>query len=114
MGVVWRLNPTGWAVVILAVGVWEVLVRAQILRYTYLPAPSGVLSGFGDLIGSGALLGDVLHTLGVAVLASALAIAIGVTLGAAIGLVPLFAALTNASVDGLRTIPTLALIPVSL
>jgi ABC-type nitrate/sulfonate/bicarbonate transport system permease component len=114
MGVVSRLNPTGWAVVILAIGIWEALVRAQILRYASLPAPSGVLSGFGDLVASGALLGDLLHTLGVAVLASALAIAIGVTLGAAIGLVPLFAALTNASVDVLRTIPTLALIPVAL
>jgi ABC-type nitrate/sulfonate/bicarbonate transport system permease component len=89
-------------------------VRSGILHYDYLPAPSSVLGGFGDLLVSGALLGDVLHTLGVALLSAAIGIAIGAPVGAAVGLLPAFRALTNSSLDVLRSVPVIALIPVAI
>jgi ABC-type nitrate/sulfonate/bicarbonate transport system permease component len=108
------LDPLGAGVVLLAIAGWEALVRLGILHYDYLPAPTNVLGGFGDLLASGALLTDIGHTLGVALLSAAIAIAVGAPLGAAIGLVPAFRALTNSSVDVLRSLPVIALIPVAI
>jgi sulfonate transport system permease protein len=108
------IDPLGWGVVFLAILAWEALVRSGILHFDYLPPPSSVLRGFGDLLQSGALLGDVLHTLGVALLAAAIGIVGGGLLGAAIGLLPPVRALTNSSIDMLRSLPVIALIPVAI
>lgn len=109
-----RVDPLGWGVVLLAVVLWEGVVRSGILHFEYLPAPTTVLGGFGDLLGSGALLIDVAHTLGVALLAAAIAMLVGTMLGAAIGLLPAFRVLTNSSVDFLRSLPVIALIPLAI
>ncbi len=109
-----RIDPLGWGVVVLAVVVWEGLVRSGILHFEYLPAPSTVLGGFGDLLASGALLVDVAHTLGVTLLAAAIAMLIGGLLGSAVGLLSPFRVLTNSSVDFLRSLPVIALIPVAI
>jgi ABC-type nitrate/sulfonate/bicarbonate transport system permease component len=109
-----QIDPLGWGVVLLAVLVWEGLVRSGILHFEYLPAPSTVLGGFGDLLASGALLADVAHTLGVALLAAGIAMIVGGLLGAAIGLLSPFRILTNSSVDFLRSLPVIALIPVAI
>ena len=108
------IDPLGWGVVILAILVWEAVVRSRILHFEYLPPPSSVLGGFADLLQSGQLLGDVLHTLAVALLAAGIGIVIGGILGAAIGLLPPVHALTHSSMDLLRSLPVIALIPVAI
>jgi ABC-type nitrate/sulfonate/bicarbonate transport system permease component len=69
-------DPLGVGASLLVIVAWEVLVRAGVLHFGYLPAPSGIVGGFGDLLLSGALVMDVAHTVGVALLSAAIAIVV--------------------------------------
>jgi sulfonate transport system permease protein len=108
------LNPAGWLVIVTLVAGFQLLVDAGLLDYEYLPSPSETASAFGNLLEQGGLGTIVLETLSVTLIAAAIAIAIGVTLGAAIGLVAPVRAYSLASIDVLRTIPVVALMPVAL
>jgi sulfonate transport system permease protein len=110
----WWPDPVGLAVPVILLGSWEALVRARVLDYTYLPAPSAVATELGRLATSGELAADLAHTVAVAALALALALAAGGTLGLAIGLLPPVRTYVLASVDVLRTVPAVALLPVAL
>jgi sulfonate transport system permease protein len=107
-------DPLGLGVSLLVIAGWEALVRTGVLHFGYLPAPSAILGGFGDLLLSGALARDVAHTVGVALLSAAIAILLGVVVGAAIGLVPAIQTFTGSSIDVLRSLPVIALIPVAI
>jgi sulfonate transport system permease protein len=107
-------DPLGLSVSVVLILAWEALVRTGVVHFGYLPAPSAILGGFGDLLLSGALARDLAHTLGVALLSAAIAILLGVTIGAAMGLLPLFQAFTGSSIDFLRSLPVIALIPVAI
>lgn len=93
---------------------WQALASSGVLDYTYLPSPAEVLTALVELARSGQLARDVAHTLGVAALAAALAMILGAAMGFAIGLVPVIRHYTMASVDFLRTIPAVALVPVAV
>jgi sulfonate transport system permease protein len=108
------VNPAGWLVVLAAVGLWQVLVDTKVLDLDYLPAPSGVAEGFGKVYDSGELASTIGHTLGTTVAATAVALTVGVLGGALIGAVPQLRVLTLASLDVLRTLPVVALMPVTL
>jgi NitT/TauT family transport system permease protein len=63
---------------------------------------------------SGDLAADLLHTAAITVLASMIALALGGVLGLGIGLLPRLRRNAMASVDVLRTVPAVALMPVAL
>jgi ABC-type nitrate/sulfonate/bicarbonate transport system permease component len=96
------------------IGAWQLLVSTGALRYDYLPAPVEVGDSLVALAVSGELAADLAHTLTIVALAAALALALGGTLGFAIGALPLVRTWLMASVDFLRTIPAVALLPVAL
>lgn len=96
------------------VGAWQLLVSTGVLHYDYLPAPVEVGESLVVLAASGELAADLAHTLAVVVLAAAFALALGGVLGFAIGSLPPVRAWLMASVDFLRTIPAVALLPVAL
>jgi ABC-type nitrate/sulfonate/bicarbonate transport system permease component len=104
----------GFVVPLAAVAGWQALKSMGLLDYEYLPSPRELLAAVVDLARSGELLTDVTHTLGVAALAAAISMAVGAALGLAIGLLPTVRRYSMASVDFLRTIPAVALVPVAI
>lgn len=104
----------GYVVPLAAVAGWQALKTMGLLDYEYLPSPRELLAAVVDLARTGELVDDVAHTLGVAVLAAAVSMAVGAGLGLAIGLLPAARRYAMASVDFLRTIPAVALVPVAV
>lgn len=108
------VNPLGWAVVILAIGLWELLIDTKVIDFQYMPPPSDIVTGFRELVSSGEMGRAVLHTTESALLSSAIGMLIGIALGAAVGLLNGVRIYTSGSIDVLRTVPTVALMPVAL
>jgi sulfonate transport system permease protein len=104
----------GILVPLAAVAGWQTLKSMAWLDYEYLPSPREVVAALLDLARSGELVDDVAHTLGVTVAAAAIAMAFGAALGLAIGLIPAVRRYSMASVDFLRTIPAVALVPIAV
>ena len=104
----------GIAVPLAAVAGWQMLESAGWLDYDYLPSPREVLAALLDLARTGELVDDVAHTLGVTLVAAAISMTLGASLGLAIGLVPAVRRYSMASVDFLRTIPAVALVPIAV
>ncbi|WP_328498775.1 ABC transporter permease subunit [Streptomyces sp. NBC_00414] len=89
----------------------ELLPRTGLIADGALPPLSSVLAELGREAGDGVLweaLGDTVRTWAVGLVA---AVAAGVVAGVAIGLVPVLRALTASTVEFLRPIPSVALIP---
>jgi sulfonate transport system permease protein len=104
----------GILVPLAAVAGWQTLKSMGWLDYEYLPSPREVVAALLDLARSGELVDDVAHTLRVTVAAAAIAMAFGAALGLAIGLIPAVRRYSMASVDFLRTIPAVALVPIAV
>jgi sulfonate transport system permease protein len=100
-----------WIAPVLLLVIWELLARADWLSPQVLPAPSKVLRTAFKLTVSGSLLND----LGVSLLRAAAGFAIGGGLGFALGTLVGFSrfaeALVDRSVQMIRAIPFLALLP---
>lgn len=107
-----RINYPGIVVVIAVVLLWQVST-ATFLTFEFLPSPAGIVEAFGVLVANGALLDAIWHTLWVTLLAAGIAIGIGVVLGASIALIPVVRTYTLGSVDVLRSLPVVALMPVA-
>jgi sulfonate transport system permease protein len=110
----WRVNPSALFVPLVAIAAWQLLKSSGLLDYEYLPAPGEVLSALLALVQTGEIAGDVSHTLGVALLAAGITLIFGGAIGLAIGVVPTVRRYLLASIDLLRTIPAVALVPVAL
>ena len=108
------VDLVGLLVPLAGVGAWQLLVSTGVLNYSYLPAPVEVGESLVALATSGELATDLAHTLAIVGLAAALALALGGALGFAIGSLPPVRTYLMASVDFLRTIPAVALLPVAL
>lgn len=109
-----RLNLAGWGVIVLIVVLWHVLVATNVIDFEYLPKPTEVWGGLQEIVSDGTLAQQMGHTLQATAIASAIAIGLGVALGTLIGLVRPVAIATSASIDFLRSIPAVALMPVVL
>ena len=108
------VNPVGWLVVIAIIALWQLLIEAGVINFDYTPPPTEIAAGLRHLISSGEMGDAVLHTLTVTVVASAIGVASGVILGAALGLVRSVGVYSMGTVDFLRTVPVVALMPVAL
>ena len=100
-----------WLVPALLVLVWELAARSGLLSPQVLPAPTKVLATAQELVQEGRLLSD----LGVSLLRAAVGFAIGglvgFSLGTLVGFSRLAEALVDRSVQMVRAIPFLALLP---
>jgi sulfonate transport system permease protein len=105
---------SGFMVPLAVVACWQALKTSGLLDYEYLPSPREVVAALVELAGSGELAADVVHTLGVVALSVAIATTVGGALGLAIGLIPQARHYLMATVDFLRTIPAVALVPVAV
>jgi ABC-type nitrate/sulfonate/bicarbonate transport system permease component len=99
---------------VVVVVAWQVLVEWGVLTLRFLPAPDRIARALLQAVRSGDLTADLLYTAAVALLASLIALALGGVLGLGFGLLPQLRRNAMASVDVLRTIPAVALMPVAL
>jgi ABC-type nitrate/sulfonate/bicarbonate transport system permease component len=109
-----RFNVPGLVLPIVLIGLWQLIVKAGILKLDYVPAPTEILTAFFDLIETGELWPDLEHTLIAVTVAWLIAVIGGVALGVIVGL---FASAWNwsmASISVLRTLPAVAVVPVTL
>lgn len=109
-----RINVLGLVTMLLLLGVWEALVRVGVWEYDYLPAPSAVFQASQRLITSGELSENLLHTLRVTLTGWAGASLAGIALGLWLGLSDGARRYTLSSLELIRTVPPVTLVPVAL
>lgn len=97
-----------------AVALWQLLRSTGVIGYEYLPAPSHIATALWELARTGELARDLSHTVGVALLAAVIVLPLGGAAGLAIGLLPAVRDHVLGSVDFLRTVPAVTLVPVAL
>jgi len=96
------------------VAVLETLPRTPLVSSDYLPPASTTARAFWDLLGEDTFwsaLGDTLTGWGIGL---AIAVVAGAVVGVVIGSVPLLRAATASTIEFLRPIPSVALIPVAV
>jgi ABC-type nitrate/sulfonate/bicarbonate transport system permease component len=102
------LGITGLAVV---AALAEVLPRSGLVNPDYLPTASSMASALGDAVREAAFWSALGDTLRGWALGLALAMLIGVSAGIVIGSVPVLREFTLSTIEFLRPIPSVALIP---
>jgi sulfonate transport system permease protein len=106
-----RNGITGWLLPAAAIAGWEVAARAGLIPANVLPAPSAVAEAFWRLT----LSGELIRNIGVSTLRALSGFAIGGSIGFALGLAnglsQLSRGLTDTTLQMIRNIPHLALIP---
>lgn len=100
-----------WAVPIFLLILWQISSKLGWLSTRILPAPSDVVQTFLQLLSSGELLRNISISTGRALLGFVIGGGIGFILGLLNGLFVLSEKLTDTSLQMLRNIPHLALIP---
>ena len=109
-----RANASGMVTMALLAAAWELVVRLALVDYQYLPAPSAVLTGAGDLLASNELLPNLLHTTTVTLVGWAVASLIGVGLGVVLGVSPGARRYSMTTFEVTRAVPAITLIPATL
>ncbi len=115
MGRHWRARAISVASVAAIVVIWQLSGNLDWIDPVLLPPPSEVIAGAAELMRSGyrnvQLWQHILVSTGRGVVACSAAVLIGIPLGLAMGLYPLFKAVLDPFVQFLRPIPKLAFIP---
>ena len=108
-----RVNVAGWLFVVFVALLVELGVRTFGYEHTLSP-PSAALRALVDELASGALSGELATTLERFVEAFVIGIVVGVCLGVAVGSSRLLRDATTVTLEVLRPIPAVSLIPVAL
>jgi ABC-type nitrate/sulfonate/bicarbonate transport system permease component len=109
-----RLNWPGVATIVAVLIVWQVLVGQGVIAAKVLPSPTQIWSGAGTALDSGRFWTATGHTMWTIVAACAVAVLVGSVAGLAIGLSPALYSWTMATVDVLRSVPTIAFFPMAI
>jgi len=109
-----RINGPGLMVAALLLVLWQALIGSGLATIEYLPAPASIARAIWSLAAQGQIFPELAHTLGVALLAWAIAAVIGLSLGLLLGCSPFAWRHTMASIELLRSMPSVAFVPVSL
>lgn len=113
-GTLRRVNLLGFLTMGVVIGLWELLVRTGGIDFEFLPAPSAIAGGAQDLLSSGDLMSNVAHTVRVTLIGWLLASALGTGLGLLLGLSETAWRWSMASIEVMRAIPPVSLVPVAL
>lgn len=109
-----RMNWPGAWVVAGLITIWHVVVAFEVASFEFVPLPTEVGAALWRLAISGELLDRVVHTTTIVIITSTIAILVGTVVGSFVGLSEKTFQYTMASVDFLRSIPPIALVPVAL
>src|SRR4051812_7477771 len=93
---------------------WELGSRAGVLPPDSTSRPTEIAVAFAQAIADGSLLRDTWLTFEAALLGFAIAAVLGILLGAILGLSPRTERTVGPSIEALRPIPAVALIPLAL
>ena len=107
----WRQRALPWALPLLLLMAWEIASTSGWLSTRVLPEPGSVLTAFWTLLRSGELWQHVAVSTGRAVAGLAVGGGLGLALGLLTGSVRFFETLLDSSIQMVRNIPALALIP---
>lgn len=109
-----RVNGPGLATLAVGLGLWEAVVRSGAVDFENLPAPSAIAGGARALMASGDLPGNIVHTLRSTLLGWLVASVAGVAVGVLLGLSRTAWRWSMASIEVIRAIPPVSLVPVAL
>jgi sulfonate transport system permease protein len=109
-----RVNIPGLSTMAALVGLWELAVRSATVELEFLPAPSGIAGAVATLVATGELFPPLLHTLRAALVGWVAAGALGIGLGVVLGLSRPAWRYSMASIEVVRAIPPVSLVPVAL
>jgi len=104
-------DSIGWALPVLLLAVWELASRAGLIAGNVLPAPSAVAAAFWRVLVSGELVINIGVSAARALVGFAIGGSIGFALGLANGVSVLSRGVTDTTLQMIRNIPHLALIP---
>jgi len=93
---------------------WEGLVRSGVAHYDFLPAPSAIIANMPSTLSDREVGSETIHTVGVTLLGWAIALVIGLVLGTLLGFSKLIRDYLLTTIELLRPIPAVALVPVGL
>jgi len=108
------INWLGLALVVGCVTLWEIASRTLGSEFTTLASLSETVSALIQLAVTGPLLEQLFHTLNVALSGWIIACVIGLALGIAVGMSRTVWTYTMASIDVLRSIPSISLVSIAL
>lgn len=111
IGTARRLALLSWIAPLGLLVAWEVLARLELIPAAVLPAPSSVLATARVLLASGELQTHLAASLRRAVLGFSVGTGLGLSLGLLVGLFPVAHALLDRSLQVLRAVPFLAIMP---
>lgn len=108
------LNLEGVLFLVALIAAWQLAVASGAITSQFLPSPTAIASATGDLIASGEMGRNLLHTVYVTLLGWALAGLLGVALGLALGLSAPLWRYSMASLEFLRALPGISFVPVAV
>lgn len=108
------LNWPGLLTVVALLCLWQALVAGGVVEFEYLPAPAAIADAAGRLAVSGALAETTAHTLRVVLLGWLAAGTIGIALGLLLGISGGAWRWSMASLEAVRAVPPISLVPVAL
>jgi sulfonate transport system permease protein len=108
------INIPGLMMAALLLSFWQAVIGSGLVTVEYLPAPVSIARAIWSLVAQGQLSNEIAHTVGVALLAWTIAAIVGLTLGLLLGCFPFAWRYSMASIELLRSMPSVAFVPVSL
>ena len=109
-----RINILGLVTGVVLIALWQLAVETGVVDFEYLPRPTEILGGLGDIISTGELRLNLQHTLTASLTGWVLAALAGVALGVILGLVKPVWQYSMASIEALRALPIVAFVPVAV
>jgi sulfonate transport system permease protein len=100
-----------WIVPTIIVIIWQLLVQFGLVSTRVLPAPTAVVAAGVKLIANGSLFNDIWVSTQRALIGLAIGGSIGFTLGLLNGIFPICEKLLDSTIQMIRTVPYLALLP---
>jgi ABC-type nitrate/sulfonate/bicarbonate transport system permease component len=114
MSWLWKVDPRGLVVPIILIVAAEVGARVTHLQSDSLAAPSQIVVAGIEAMGDGTLLRSTYETLACAGIGLSLGFGLGLVLGIFVGLFKPLDRLLEVTIETVRPIPSVALIPVAL
>ncbi|WP_167558760.1 ABC transporter permease subunit [Bradyrhizobium canariense] len=111
---VWRRTFLPWLLPFGLIGLWQLFSVNGIISTAIVPAPSEIWSAAGQLAGRGELQHDILVSLRRVLIGFGAGATIGLLLGVIVGLSELAHDIVDRSLQMIRTIPHLALVPLMI
>jgi sulfonate transport system permease protein len=113
-GVWGRINLPGLSVIVLCVVLWDVYSRTLGSQFETIASTSQIFDAFRSLLIDGPLIPQLIHTITVSVTGWIIACTLGFAMGLVVGIWGPAWTYTMASIDVLRSIPSISFVSIAL